>query len=102
MLELELQWLDASAPLDLLELARVSGMSTAELSELVDYGALSPLEADQQAPCFPAQYLVPLRTASQLRQVYDLDLFAVSLLIGYLQRIDSLETELRSLRARQA
>jgi chaperone modulatory protein CbpM len=100
MLELQLERLDACEPLDLTELARISEMSFEELSELVEYGALSPLVANQQELGFSSQCLTPLRTASKLRRDYDLDLFTMAILMGYLHRIESLEGQLQSLQAR--
>jgi len=44
---------------------------------------------------------MPLRQAARLRHDLDLDLFAVAILLGYLERIEGLEGELRSLRARR-
>ena len=48
---------------------------------------------------FSADCVVPLRAACKLRIDYDLDLFTVALLMGYLNRIDGLERQLQSLRA---
>jgi len=82
------------------ELCAVCGLSTAELDELVDYGAIAPLASAGPAErSFTADCVVPLRTAGKLRLDFDLDLFTMSLLLGYLRRIDALEHEVRSLRA---
>ena len=45
--------------------------------------------------------VTPLRTAGRLRQDFDLDLFTVAMLLGYLHRIEVLENELRCLQAGQ-
>jgi chaperone modulatory protein CbpM len=71
----------------------------ADLQELIEYGALAPLQPIQPEPLFAISYLEPLRTACLLRRDYDLDLFVVVLLMEYLQRIEQLETQLRSLKA---
>jgi chaperone modulatory protein CbpM len=42
---------------------------------------------------------MPLRTAGKLRQDFDLDLFTVGLLLGYLNRIEALERQVRTLKA---
>ena len=96
----EVSWLDARESISLSELSRVSALSPSELDELVDYGALVPLDAAQPERCFSAGYVMPLRTAGNLRRDFDLDLFTVGILLGYLHRIHALEGQLRSLEAR--
>ena len=89
-------WLDTRRRVDQMELARLCSLSSAELDELVEYGALVPIGgAAGDTRTFSASWVVPLREAARLRSWYDLDLFAVSLLLGYLQRIAHLEHELR-------
>ena len=95
----EVRWLDARETVTVPELSRVCGLSAAELDELVEYGALTPLQHGQSERAFSAEWVVPLRTAGRLRQDFDLDLFAVSILLGYLNRIEELEREVKSLRA---
>jgi len=99
-MHLEWQWLDAGDSLDLNDLAKACEMSAAELTELMEYDALSPISEDQTELVFPAHYIAPLRTAGKLRRDYDLDLFTVVLLMDYLRRIETLEGQLRSLQAR--
>jgi len=82
------------------ELCAVCGLSVAELDELVDYGAIAPLApAGAAERSFATEDVAPLRTAGKLRLDFDLDLFTVSLLLGYLRRIDALEHQVRSLQA---
>ena len=88
-------WLDAHRRIDEPELSTLSGMSIAELDELMEYGALVPLAGTERA--FSAGVVPALREAARLRVDFDLDLFTVSLLLGYLQRIAQLEHQLRSL-----
>ncbi|MDO9253215.1 MULTISPECIES: chaperone modulator CbpM [Comamonadaceae] len=95
-------WLDEVQSVTLPELARACGISTADVDELLEYGALQPLptgpsEADQRL--FSADCVTRLRTASKLRLEFDLDLFAVALLLDHLQRIETLERQVRSLEA---
>lgn len=95
-------WLDEVQSVTLPELARACGISTADVDELLEYGALQPLptgpsEADQRL--FSADCVTRLRTASKLRLEFDLDLFAVALLLDHLQRIETLERQVRSLAA---
>lgn len=80
------------------DLACMCRLSPAEVDELVDYGALSPLAAESPAQRMFRAAVVPLlREATDLRERFDLDLFTVGLVLGYLQRIQHLEQQLRSL-----
>lgn len=96
---LDAVWLDASELITLTELARICALSPAELDELVDYGVLVPVEGARQERLFSAECVIPLRTAGRLRQDFDLDLFTVGLLLGYLNRIEALERQIRTLKA---
>ena len=58
--------------------------------------ALSTAAAE---PVFSAECLPALRRATRLRRDLDLDLFTMALLLQYLDRIEVLEQQLRSLRA---
>ncbi|MDB5945248.1 MAG: hypothetical protein JWQ33_274 [Ramlibacter sp.] len=95
----ELAWLDARETITVTELSRVSSLSPDELDELVEYGALVPLAVVPQEPLFSAEWVIPLRAAGRLRRDFDLDLFAVAILLDYLHRISDLESRLRSLEA---
>lgn len=92
-------WLDARRSVCRDELSRMSGMSIAELEELVDYGALVPLPGQAEERRFSADCVIRLREAARLRGDFDLDLFTVGLLLGYMERIDHLERRLRALEA---
>ena len=94
-------WLDTQHSVDQPELARMCALGEGEIDELVDYGVLAPL-ADQPARLFHAAVVPPLREAARLRADLDLDLFTMSLLLRYLQRIMQLEHQLRALQAPQA
>jgi chaperone modulatory protein CbpM len=93
-------WLDRRETITVTELARACTLSAAELDELVGYGALAPLRATAQETLFSAEWVMPLRQAARLRRDLDLDLYAVSILLGFMERIDGLESQLRSLQAR--
>lgn len=43
--------------------------------------------------------MTPLRTAGKLRSDFDLELFTVALLLGHLNRIETLERQVKSLQA---
>jgi chaperone modulatory protein CbpM len=93
-------WLDAREAVTLPDLSRAAAMSAAELNELVDYGALVPLDPGRKERLFSAEWVTPLRTAGKLRMDFDLDLFTVAIILDYLNRIEHLERQLRSLKAR--
>ena len=95
----DVTWAASSESVTLSDLSEVCGLSRAELDELIDYGALAPLQMDQSIHRFSAHWVSPLRTAGKLRRDYDLELFSVAVLVGYLNQIDVLQNELRSLRA---
>lgn len=95
----EWSWLDAQRHIDQGELAHICSLSLAELDELVEYGALVPLAGETGERQFNTSCVLPLREAARLRTHYDLDLFTVSLLLGYLQRIVHLEHQVRALQA---
>jgi chaperone modulatory protein CbpM len=96
----QVAWLDARETVTVTELARVSGLTASELQELVEYGALAPVQRTQATTLvFSAACVAPLRHAVRLRRDYDLDLFMVGMLLDYLQRIEDLEKQVRSLKA---
>lgn len=90
--------LDASTSITLGELAQCCGLSVAELDELMDYNALTPLSRTPE-PAFSAEWVAPLRTAVKLRLDFDLDLFTVAILLGQLVQIELLERRVQSLQA---
>lgn len=96
----EWSWLDASETISISDLSRVCRISADELNELVEYGALKPLPVGTQGRVFSAAYVAPLRKACKLRRDYDLELFTIALLMEYLNRIEELERELRTLHAK--
>ena len=95
----EWTWLDDSETVTVAELSQVCGMTTAEVDELVEYGAILPLQIKRQERLFSAQCITQLRTAGRLKMDFDLDLFAVAVLLGYLNRIEALERQVRMLQA---
>jgi chaperone modulatory protein CbpM len=99
-IEREVAWLAAHGFIEQVELEQTCGLLAVEIDELVEYGALVPQPAPGAARRrFNAECLEPLRQAVRLRQDYDLDLFAVSLVLGYLTRIERLEERIRGLHA---
>lgn len=96
---LDMTWLKARETVTVSELSKVCAMSAAELEELVGYGALAPLCSAGPERMFSVSCVMPLRTASQLRHDFVLDLFTVGVLLCYLSRIESLEQQLQALSA---
>ena len=92
-------WPEASETISISELSRTCQLSIGDLDELIEYGALAPMQREADELVFSAACAPALRTACKLRQDYDLDLFTVALLMEYLNRIEALEREIRSLHA---
>ena len=78
----EVLWLDEQQELSLAELAALSGLSEAELYELMDYGVLVPVEPGAAPPVFHADCIVIARTACRLRSDFELDAPGLALAAG--------------------
>ena len=92
--------LDSITTVTWVELLTASGLPESDLRDLVRYGALSPRDPDAPQWTFEAHCLVVARTAQRLRHDFELDVYALSVVLGYVERIESLETEIRTLRAK--
>ena len=96
------QWLDERAELTLDELVELSGLSSQLLVELVNHGALDPVgqqvEAQPTQWRFSADCVVAVRTVSRLRGDFDLDANALSVTLMLIERIRSLEAQMKALR----
>jgi chaperone modulatory protein CbpM len=98
-----------SAPLPLLlsepleieidDLVRATGLRVEDIVELVDYGVFEPLGSAPVEWRFSARCITLGRRARRLRRDFDLDLPALALVAGLLERIDELEAEVVRLRA---
>lgn len=95
-------WLDCSQVVSIHELVSVSGLSEEEVHELVDGGALVPINPDAGAWTFSADCVVTVRKASRLRDDLELDPHAMVLTLTLLEQIRSLESELSQLRAQRS
>jgi chaperone modulatory protein CbpM len=95
----EAAWLDAHHEFSLTELVSLSGLSEAELRQLIDCEALMPADPGAAEVRFSADCLVIARTACRLRNDFDLDPGGLALALRLLDRIRSLEAELRALNA---
>ncbi len=96
---LDAQRLDDIAEISWMQLVKASGLPEGELRELVRFGALVPRDPDAPTWTFEARWLVVARTASRLRHDFELDPHGVSVVLSFVERIDTLEAELCRLRA---
>lgn len=95
----EAHWLDAHPSLTLSELAELSGLSSAELSELIDCGVLRPLDLTGAEHSFSGECLAAARMAARLRADFDLQPSGLALALTLLERVHDLEAQMRSLQA---
>jgi chaperone modulatory protein CbpM len=81
------------------QLVTASGLTEQEVTELVQYGVLTPRDPSAPTWTFESRWLVVARNASRLRRDFDLDPYGVSVVLSFAERIESLEAELARLRA---
>lgn len=93
------QWLHEQTEVSFEELAELSGLSPELLRELVDYGALVPIDVQSTRWSFTSDCVVTVRTVSRLRQDFDLDANALSVALNLVERIYGLEAQLQNLRS---
>jgi chaperone modulatory protein CbpM len=93
-------WLDEHGAVSLGELAECSGLTEPELRELVDAGALAPLDENASQWRFGSRCIVVARAACRLRDDLDLDTSGVAVALSLLERVHELEAELARMRAR--
>jgi chaperone modulatory protein CbpM len=98
----EALYFDERGEISFSQLIELSGLPESDLRELVEYGALAPVDPQAPSWTFSARSTLLARTASRLRHDLELDLHALSVVLGFIERIDALEDELRALRARAA
>jgi chaperone modulatory protein CbpM len=91
--------LDESSEVSFSQLLVLSGLSDSDLRELVDHGALTPIDPAASSWTFTSYCVVVARKASRLSRDFELDAHAVSVLLGFVERIEALESELHALRA---
>jgi chaperone modulatory protein CbpM len=96
----EAVWLHEQLALSTEELCELSGLSPAELRELVDCGVLAPIDPQAAAWTFGADRLMLARRARRLRSDFELDAHGLALMLALLERVRNLEAEIRDLRAR--
>ena len=87
--------------LSLSELSQLSDLPREVLLELLDCGAIAPLEslAGAAEPRFGAAALSSARAARRLRADFELDAHALMVALKLMDRVAELEAQLRELRA---
>jgi len=93
----EWMWLDEQHEVSLDELIELSGLSLEELHHLVESGALIPNNPDEDAWHFNSHCVVSIRTLSRLKHDFELEPNAFALTLVFLERIRTLEFQLRGL-----
>jgi chaperone modulatory protein CbpM len=96
----EAVWLNDADACTLEELAEYSGLSHAELAELVALGAIEPDRGPAAGYAFRSQTIVVARTARRLRDDFELDTQGLAVALNLLQRIQALEARLAAADAR--
>jgi chaperone modulatory protein CbpM len=94
-------WLDEHHECTSIEIIERSGMTEAELLELVECGVLTPLDPQASPWRFSASCLAVARDVHRLRCEFEVESGDLGLLAVLLDRIRALEAELEALRARQ-
>ncbi len=97
--QVEAVWLTGDHAFSLAELVEISGLPESELRELVDCGAVTPVDPESSPWMFSGKCLLTVRTACRLRISLDLETGSLALMITLLEQIQDLEAQVRELRA---
>lgn len=95
----DLVWLDSDLRLTREQLATLSGLAEHEIDELAAFGLLHAPQERADPPLFYGTCVTVARTASRLRNDFELSGDALALVMRLLQRLRALENELHSFRA---
>ena len=95
----ESAWMSDHSRVSLAELAALSGLTDTMLVELVECGALAPLEIGGDPWTFSARCVVTVRKAGRLRNDFDLDANALAVAMSFIERVHELEDQLHAARA---
>ena len=95
---IEAVWIGKREYVGIDALVRISGLSEAEVTALVEFGALCPVDPDDAEPMFEQTCLASMKTAGRLRQAFDLEPNALALTLSLIERIRDLQDQLRRLR----
>ena len=94
----EALWLDAQQTYTLDEVSAQSGLPGELLQQLVEFGALPAHRA--ATALFSGDCVALARRASRLHNDFELDAHALALVLRLLERVSTLENEMRALQAR--
>jgi chaperone modulatory protein CbpM len=93
--------IDDAAAYSYSELVSAAGVPEEIVREMVSCGVLTPQGTDAATWTFTTRSLVVVRKAQRLQHDFELDTHAVTVVLRYLERIETLEAELRALRAQR-
>lgn len=91
-------WLNNDEVCSLQHVAAVSGLSEADVMDLVETGVLAPVSGEATSSMFYTECIVVARKARRLRDDFELNADGVALVLNLLRRVDALESELLGLR----
>src|SRR4051795_13203374 len=93
-------WLNESDVCSIEHFAELSGMPLAEMQDLVESGAIRPTQENVEPASFAVQEVSIVIAARRLRDDFELDRHGLAVALSLLRRIRALETELRTVEAR--
>ena len=95
----EAVWLEESGAVTLVQLAQSSGLTENELRDLVELGAIEPLDLDAAEWNFGSHCIAAARAACRLRKDFELEPPALAVILSLLERVEALEAELKHVQA---
>jgi chaperone modulatory protein CbpM len=96
----EAVWLNDAGLCSLEQLAAYSGLTQAELRDLVEMGEIVPTSVDAENDLYQTHYIVIARIARRLRDDFELDMHGLAVALNLLGRIRDLETQLNAAHAK--
>ena len=93
-------WLDETGVCRIEQLAEISGLSIAEIEDLIGNGLIVPAEQPDEPRVFQLRYVVTVQRARRLRDDFQLDRHGLALALTLLERVAELEAEVEALRAK--
>jgi chaperone modulatory protein CbpM len=97
--ESDVVWLDEHRLVSLAELLDASGLTEHELLELVHDGVIPAQHTSAAGYTFSARIVTVARTATRLRDDFELDTHGLGVALKLLERVADLESEISRLRA---
>jgi chaperone modulatory protein CbpM len=92
-------WLNEQGVCRIEQLAEYSGLSIAEIADLIEVGLIEPVDPRAQPHTFQLRHIVTVKTAHRLREDFQLDRHGVALALTLLRRVDELEDQVKALKA---